>query len=151
MMKRFGIVFAAAILAAVTFAVAEGKKSDEMQGCKTACAEHHSAAMKASAEVEKHLTEAKASATLAEMRTHVEMAETAMNDMKKHMSMCMESCGMHSEKTAVGKVVDPVCGMEIDPTTALSATHQGKTYYFCSEENKAKFLKDPARYTAPRS
>jgi YHS domain-containing protein len=41
--------------------------------------------------------------------------------------------------------------MEIDPTTALSATHQGKTYYFCSEENKAKFLQDPARYTAPRS
>ena len=33
MIKRFGIVFAAAILAAVTFAVAEGKKSDEMQGC----------------------------------------------------------------------------------------------------------------------
>ena len=85
------------------------------------------------------------------MRTHVEMAEASMNEMKKHMATCMESCGMHSDKKALGKVVDPVCGMEIEMAAAVTATHQGKTYYFCTEDNRAKFLKDPDRYTAKRS
>ena len=153
MFKRVGIALAVAIIAAATFAFAHGsgKKSTEPHGCGTACAEHHSAAMKAGDEIARHLGEAKASATLAEMRTHVEMAETSMNEMKKAMTLCMESCGMHSEKKALGKVVDPVCGMEIDTTGAVTATYRGKTYYFCTEDNKAKFLKDPDRYTAERS
>jgi YHS domain-containing protein len=152
MVKRVGIVFAAAIIAAAfVFAHGSGKKSDDTHGCMAACAEHHSAAMKAGDELGRHLAEAKGSATLAEMRTHVEMAEASMNEMKKHMSTCMESCGRHSDKKALGKVVDPVCGMEIDTTAAVTATHQGKTYYFCTEDNRAKFLKDPDRYTAKRS
>lgn len=44
---------------------------------------------------------------------------------------------------------DPVCGMTIDETTAgASATYQGHTYYFCSDSCKAKFQKDPKRYSA---
>lgn len=41
---------------------------------------------------------------------------------------------------------DPVCGMKVDPKTAPSSTYQGKTYYFCSPEEKTEFDKDPARY-----
>jgi P-type Cu+ transporter len=41
---------------------------------------------------------------------------------------------------------DPVCGMSIDPNDAESSTHQGKTYYFCSEDCKTKFDKQPAQY-----
>jgi Cu+-exporting ATPase len=29
---------------------------------------------------------------------------------------------------------------------AATATHEGTTYYFCSENCKAKFLQDPDRY-----
>jgi YHS domain-containing protein len=48
---------------------------------------------------------------------------------------------------APAQVVDPVCGMKIDPKTAAgSSTHAGKTYYFCSKEEKAKFDKNPAAY-----
>ena len=36
------------------------------------------------------------------------------------------------EPAAGGKVRDPVCGMEVDPHTAVSAMHQGRTFYFCS-------------------
>jgi YHS domain-containing protein len=50
------------------------------------------------------------------------------------------------EKKAAGKVVDPVCGMEVDPKTAPSATYKGQTYYFCSADEKAKFEKDPEKY-----
>ncbi len=42
---------------------------------------------------------------------------------------------------------DPVCGMDVDTKPgALQATHQGKTYYFCSEACKKTFERDPGRY-----
>ncbi len=44
-------------------------------------------------------------------------------------------------------VIDPVCGMEIDPQTAAgSSEYMGKTYYFCSPGCKKDFEKDPERY-----
>jgi Cu+-exporting ATPase len=39
---------------------------------------------------------------------------------------------------------DPVCGMTVDPATALHAERDGKTFYFCSEHCRAKFLSAPA-------
>ena len=45
------------------------------------------------------------------------------------------------------QVVDPVCGMKIDPRTAAgSSAHAGKTYWFCSKGEKAKFDKNPGAY-----
>lgn len=45
---------------------------------------------------------------------------------------------------------DPVCGMEVDPATALhTAEHDGATYAFCCPHCKASFERDPARYLAP--
>jgi YHS domain-containing protein len=45
---------------------------------------------------------------------------------------------------------DPVCGMEIDQdkaaTAGLSATHDGKKYYFCSDDCKKKFEATPDKY-----
>lgn len=44
-------------------------------------------------------------------------------------------------------VKDPVCGMKIDPAKAKGkADYQGKTYYFCSDDCKTKFEKEPAKY-----
>lgn len=42
--------------------------------------------------------------------------------------------------------VDPVCGLKVDPATAPRATYEGRTYYFCSEQHRDLFLKDPAKY-----
>lgn len=49
----------------------------------------------------------------------------------------------HGEET----VVDPVCGMTIKKSEA-KATHEynGKTYYFCMEGCKEKFVKNPENY-----
>src|SRR5579871_700898 len=33
----------------------------------------------------------------------------------------------------------PVCGMEVDPKTALKSVYKGTTYYFCSQGHKADF------------
>lgn len=35
---------------------------------------------------------------------------------------------------------DPVCGMIVDKATALHAEHDGKTFYFCSEQCRQQFL-----------
>jgi YHS domain-containing protein len=48
-----------------------------------------------------------------------------------------------------GRVVeiDPVCGMEVDPSTAeWSYEHEGTTYYFCSKGCMDDFIEDPASY-----
>jgi YHS domain-containing protein len=34
---------------------------------------------------------------------------------------------------------DPVCGMDVDPRTALTAVHDGKTYYFYSTGCRTQF------------
>ncbi|OZB88530.1 MAG: hypothetical protein B7X41_07640 [Microbacterium sp. 14-71-5] len=47
---------------------------------------------------------------------------------------------------AASTTIDPVCGMTVDPSTALSAEVDGKTYFFCSEGCKRAFLADPASF-----
>ncbi len=51
---------------------------------------------------------------------------------------------------APATVLDPVCGMWVDPARAAgSAAHHGRTYYFCSKGCVAKFTADPEKYLAP--
>jgi membrane fusion protein, copper/silver efflux system len=51
---------------------------------------------------------------------------------------------------AAAAVKDPVCGMEVDVKAAVAAglksDYKGKTYYFCSDDCKKKFDKEPAKY-----
>jgi YHS domain-containing protein len=44
------------------------------------------------------------------------------------------------------EAIDPVCSMKVDPKVAPSTAYQGKTYYFCSDADRQRFLKDPAKY-----
>ncbi|XXF79068.1 heavy metal translocating P-type ATPase [Myxococcaceae bacterium GXIMD 01537] len=50
-----------------------------------------------------------------------------------------------------GKVIDPVCGMTVDPATAKggSHVHEGHTYFFCNPKCRAKFAAEPGKYLAP--
>jgi P-type Cu+ transporter len=41
------------------------------------------------------------------------------------------------------KVVDPVCGMEVDPNSAGSLEYKGATYHFCSIRCLDRFKNDP--------
>ncbi len=46
------------------------------------------------------------------------------------------------------KVVDIVCGMELDPAKIKGAVeHQGETYYFCSDSCRKHFVENPKLYT----
>jgi P-type Cu+ transporter len=47
-------------------------------------------------------------------------------------------------------VIDPVCGMTVQPATAAgSYEYQGKTYYFCATSCLTKFRADPIYYLTP--
>lgn len=53
----------------------------------------------------------------------------------------------HHHDHASDKVVDPVCGMTIDPANAAEhREYQGATYYFCSANCAQRFDADPVRY-----
>src|ERR1700733_14571823 len=41
---------------------------------------------------------------------------------------------------------DPVCGMMVETATAQKTEYKGKTYYFCSIDDKKEFDKAPSTY-----
>jgi len=44
-------------------------------------------------------------------------------------------------------VIDPVCGMEVDPQkTKYKSVYKGKVYYFCSYQCKKVFDENPEYY-----
>lgn len=44
------------------------------------------------------------------------------------------------------QVQDPVCGMMVDTADSPKSDYKGKTYYFCSLDDKKEFDKAPASY-----
>ena len=47
-------------------------------------------------------------------------------------------------------VLDPVCGMQVDPARSEHhAAHAGITYHFCSKRCREKFIADPAKTLSP--
>ena len=41
---------------------------------------------------------------------------------------------------------DPVCGMEVDPATAVAVEYGGRVYYFCEAACADTFRDDPDRW-----
>jgi YHS domain-containing protein len=55
----------------------------------------------------------------------------------------------HPEPAEAKKEMDPVNGLTVDPSTAPKTTHQGRTYYFSSEQSLKQFLENPAKFAKP--
>ncbi|MCU1231089.1 MAG: copper/silver-translocating P-type ATPase [Acidobacteria bacterium] len=52
-----------------------------------------------------------------------------------------------TRSTTTATVLDPVCGMTIDPATAAgSSTFNGETIHFCSRSCKTSFDAAPEKY-----
>jgi YHS domain-containing protein len=49
-------------------------------------------------------------------------------------------------KKTPAEAKDPVCGMTVDTKTSDKAEYKGKTYYFCSKDEKETFLKTPEKF-----
>ncbi len=66
------------------------------------------------------------------------------------MSMTAEHHHHHDAPVA-GGVIDPVCGMTVDPNAGKPhADYQGQTYHFCCAGCRGKFVADPQKYLGPR-
>jgi YHS domain-containing protein len=52
--------------------------------------------------------------------------------------------GSMTMKESKSVTKDPICGMTVDEITALHAERNGKTFYFCSDHCRQKFLSTPA-------
>lgn len=63
--------------------------------------------------------------------------------------MKLAAAGM-SKAAEARTAKDPVCGMDVDENKAkaagLMAEHGGKGYYFCTDDCKQDFAKNPGRY-----
>ncbi len=58
-------------------------------------------------------------------------------------------CCSGGQGTRAG-VIDPVCGMTVDPaTTPHHATYDGHAFHFCSSGCRTKFIADPEKYFRP--
>lgn len=65
--------------------------------------------------------------------------------MSKNINQQLHKAGMHIEPDQ--KVLDMVCGMELDPSHAkLHAERRGEVYYFCSKTCRDHFANDPEKY-----
>lgn len=54
-------------------------------------------------------------------------------------------------KSPTTKMIDPVCGMEVDPATAAAETcHEGTKVFFCAEGCRDAFITNPGRFTQPK-
>ena len=64
---------------------------------------------------------------------------------QQHLAANQDACWVcvHENDLACVKV-------DVDEKTP-TAVYQGKTYHFCSADDKAKFEKDPAKYVNPQS
>lgn len=161
-MKRTGILAAAAAALILTIPVfaqhqhGQGKdKAHQGHEMKEGAACPHMTAMQSSVNDAIALLE-KAKGNPA----NVDKALAELREAKGHMGQCSEMCAMHMKQgqghgnhamgknnAAATKVTDPVCGMKIDPATAAAkSVYAGKTYYFCSADEKAKFDKNPEAY-----
>jgi P-type Cu+ transporter len=77
-----------------------------------------------------------------------------MADPKKYLAKAQHAHGSHDHGSHdhdapadATKVLDPVCGMTVDPHTAKHrAEHNGRPYYFCSAGCREKFIADPEKY-----
>ena len=56
------------------------------------------------------------------------------------------------EPVAPPKVIDPVCGMKVDPTKARGGSHvyAGATYSFCGPRCRERFSADPEAFLKPK-
>jgi Cu+-exporting ATPase len=56
----------------------------------------------------------------------------------------------HPSASPESTVIDPVCGMKVDPLVSPHhAAHAGTDYYFCSARCHERFVSDPEKYLAP--
>jgi len=54
------------------------------------------------------------------------------------------------DKKKSSRILDPVCGMEVNPTWGISYTYEGSKFHFCTEMCRNAFAADPLSFIGER-
>jgi Cu+-exporting ATPase len=74
-----------------------------------------------------------------------------MSETHHHHDHAHHAHGAGGQTADDGRVIDPVCGMKVDPKTTPHQTERnGREFFFCSAGCKTKFEADPDRYLASK-
>lgn len=80
------------------------------------------------------------------------VAGTFLVDSESQLRSAGAGAGAGAAAAHDGATHDPVCGMEVDAAKARAAGHSevhgGKTFFFCSDDCKARFHASPERFAA---
>jgi len=75
-----------------------------------------------------------------------------VKDPEKYIHKESHEGQMHTQEKAKDTAVDPVCGMKVKMSEAAATyEYKGKTYYFCMEGCKEKFIKNPEKFTQKKA
>jgi Cu(I)/Ag(I) efflux system membrane fusion protein len=89
---------------------------------------------------------------LLDSESRMRASGNAAPDTKPAMQPVGESASKHASAAQHGDLRDPVCGMTLKAAeVAFQENYQGKTYNFCSDSCRKKFLADPARYAGVKA
>lgn len=56
-----------------------------------------------------------------------------------------------TSRNHIQNFVDPVCGMQVEPSTAAAhILHEGRTVYFCATSCQRTFEANPAQFQKPK-
>ena len=79
---------------------------------------------------------------------------------QEHGKECCGGHGHHAQAQhgahdhgshGAARVLDPVCGMTVDPATAKHRfAYKGQDYFFCSDRCRTRFEAEPEKYLAPK-
>jgi YHS domain-containing protein len=70
-----------------------------------------------------------------------------LKDPEKYVQQDSQEGQMHAHNHAEDSTIDPVCGMKVKKEEAKATyEYKGRTYYFCTEACKEKFIKNPEEY-----
>jgi P-type Cu+ transporter len=79
--------------------------------------------------------------------TEAEHADHGKTAAKSACSSTHDHAGHIHQASAPAKVLDPVCGMTVDPATSKHRfDYRGETFHFCSAGCCTKFAADPKKY-----
>jgi len=172
--QKFLVSFAAIALLSLRAAAAQHTGHQMPAGSPAgeaadACVEHSRQGLQIIESANRLLEESRQSNNPTRMRTAMDELQGALGQLRTHLSLCvsaMPAAQKEGEQTDHSKMghdkpstqstapakdaVDPVCGMKVNPKTDLRAEYAGKTYYFCSESDREKFLKDPKSFVGKR-
>lgn len=143
-------------LSAVAMPIAQqpqGAASTPAASDATLCAQAQAAIARTMDAAMARLESARQANTTADLRAAVDDMQALLRDLRRQLEPCAtlplaaaNRPGAQPPAKPASEVIDPVCGMKVDPRMAPKATHAGKTYYFCTEDDRQMFVKTPSTY-----